>query len=158
MAQKFSLYGLLTVKQNLEFSAGVYGLEGANRLERIDEMIDHAIDFASEAHKGQKRKSGEAYITHPLHVSKTLVEWGMDSDSVIAGLLHDVAEDTEKTLDEIETLFGADVAKLVDGVTKVSRARAGMQDLGNYLPQTTDNLSKLLIAVGQDVRATDTRR
>lgn len=114
--------------------------------------IDHAVDFATEAHKGQKRKSGEAYITHPLHVSKTLIEWGMDSDSVIAGLLHDVAEDTEKTLDEIETLFGADVAKLVDGVTKVSRARAGMQDLGNYLPQTTDNLSKLLIAVGQDVR------
>ncbi|RYF27152.1 MAG: bifunctional (p)ppGpp synthetase/guanosine-3',5'-bis(diphosphate) 3'-pyrophosphohydrolase, partial [Chloroflexi bacterium] len=65
---------------------------------------------------------------------------------------HDTVEDTDATLPEIENLFGRDVAFLVDGVTKVSQARAGMRDLNSYLPQTKDNLSKLLIAVGQDVR------
>lgn len=114
--------------------------------------LEHAIDVASKAHHGQKRKSGEAYITHPLAVASTLIDWGMDIDSVLAGVLHDTVEDTAVTLPEIETLFGRDVAFLVDGVTKVSQARAGMQDLENYLPQTKDNLSKLLIAVGQDVR------
>lgn len=114
--------------------------------------LDHAIDTATEAHAGQKRNSGDAYITHPLQVAATLIEWGMDIDTVIAGVLHDTIEDTELTLEHIETLFGRDVAFLVDGVTKVSQARAGMRDLESYLPQTTDNLSKLLIAVGQDVR------
>jgi len=114
--------------------------------------LEHAIDVATKAHQGQKRKSGEPYIIHPLAVAHTLVEWGMDIDSVIAGVLHDTVEDTEMTLDKIESLFGRDVAFLVDGVTKVSQARAGMQDLVNYLPQTKDNLSKLLIAVSQDVR------
>lgn len=114
--------------------------------------LEHAIDFATKAHTGQKRKSGEPYIIHPLHVADTLIDWGMDIDTVLAGILHDTVEDTEATLDEIENLFGRDVAFLVDGVTKVSQARAGMQDLTNYLPQTKDNLSKLLIAVGQDVR------
>jgi len=114
--------------------------------------LEHAIDFATEKHKGQKRKSGEPYITHPLSVAHTLIEWDMDIDSVLAGVLHDTVEDTDASLAEIENLFGRDVAFLVDGVTKVSQARAGMRDLGSYLPQTKDNLSKLLIAVGQDVR------
>ncbi len=114
--------------------------------------LDHAIDVASKAHKGQKRKSGEPYIIHPLSVASTLVEWDMDIDTVLAGVLHDTVEDTDMTLEKIEALFGNDVAILVDGVTKVSQARAGMQDLTEYLPQTKDNLSKLLIAVGQDVR------
>lgn len=114
--------------------------------------IDYAIDIATKAHHGQKRKSGEPYITHPLSVAANLIDWGMDTDSVIAGILHDTVEDTPLTLAEIETKFGADVALLVDGVTKVSKARSGMRDLESYLPQTKDNLSKLLIAVGQDIR------
>lgn len=114
--------------------------------------LEHAIEFATKAHKGQKRKSGEPYIIHPLAVAGALVEWDMDIDTVIAGVLHDTVEDTEATLDEIESLFGRDVAFLVDGVTKVSQARAGMKSLDDYLPQTKDNLSKLLVAVGQDVR------
>jgi GTP pyrophosphokinase len=119
-----------------------------------DELLEleHAIDFATKAHEGQLRKSGEPYIIHPLAVADTLIEWGMDIDTVLAGVLHDTVEDTETTLKDIENLFGGDVAFLVDGVTKVSQARAGMRNLENYLPQTTDNLSKLLIAVGQDVR------
>lgn len=119
-----------------------------------DELLEleHAMDFATEAHTGQKRKSGEPYIIHPLAVADTLIEWGMDIDTVLAGVLHDTVEDTDTTLETIENLFGRDVAFLVDGVTKVSQARAGMRNLESYLPQTKDNLSKLLIAVGQDVR------
>ncbi len=103
--------------------------------------LELAVDFASKAHKGQLRKSGEPYIIHPIAVADTLIDWGMDIDTVLAGLLHDTVEDTDATLDEIENLFGRDVAFLVDGVTKVSQARAGMRNLESYLPQTTDNLS-----------------
>jgi len=119
-----------------------------------DELLEleHAIDFATKAHEGQKRRSGEPYIIHPLAVADTLIDWGMDIDTVLAGVLHDTVEDTEASLDDIENLFGHSVAFLVDGVTKVSKARAGMRNLESYLPQTKDNLSKLLIAVGQDVR------
>lgn len=114
--------------------------------------LEHAIDFATKAHEGQMRKSGEPYVIHPLAVAATLIEWGMDIDSIIAGVLHDTVEDTNATLEEIESLFGRDVAFLVDGVTKVSKARSGMRNLESYLPQTKDNLSKLLIAVSRDVR------
>ena len=114
--------------------------------------LEHAIAYATEKHKGQKRKSGKPYITHPLAVAYNLMSWDMDVDSVLAGVLHDTVEDTDASLDEIENFFGHDVAFLVDGVTKISQARAGMRDLESYLPQTKDNLSKLLIAVSQDVR------
>lgn len=114
--------------------------------------LEHAIDFATKAHEGQKRKSGEPYIIHPLAVASILTEWDMDIDTIIAGVLHDTVEDTDVTLEQIESLFGRDVAFLVDGVTKVGQARAGMKNLDSYLPQTKDNLSKLLIAVGKDVR------
>lgn len=114
--------------------------------------LEHAIDVARTAHKGQKRNSGEPYIVHPMAVAATLIDWGMDIDSVLAGVLHDTVEDTDVTLEQVESLFGKDVAFLVDGVTKVSQARSGMHDLSEYLPQTKDNLSKLLIAIGQDVR------
>lgn len=129
-------------------------LEFAAQLYDEDQLADleHAIDFATEKHAGQKRKSGEPFVTHPLAVAYTLIEWGMDIDSVVASVLHDSVEDTPATLEEIESLFGRDIAFLVDGVTKIGQARAGMRDLGSYLPQTKDNLSKLLIAVSQDVR------
>jgi len=114
--------------------------------------LGYAVDVAINAHHGQKRKSGKPYISHPLAVAATLIDWEMDIDSVIAGILHDTVEDTSITLDQIETEFGGDVAFLVDGVTKVGRARSGMRDLTTYLPTTKDNLTKLLIAVGKDVR------
>ena len=114
--------------------------------------LEHAVEFAHAAHKGQKRKSGEPYISHPIAVASTLMDWDMDIDTVMAGILHDTVEDTSAELPNLENLFGRDVAFLVDGVTKVSQARAGMRNLDSYLPQTKDNLSKLLIAVGQDVR------
>ena len=114
--------------------------------------LDYAVDFAATAHEGQKRASGEPYIIHPIATADILISWGMDIDSVIAGVLHDTVEDTDVTLEKVESIFGHDVAVLVDGVTKVSMASAGMQDLNNYLPKTKDNLSKLLIAVGHDIR------
>lgn len=114
--------------------------------------LSSAIDFATENHDGQTRLSGEPYIYHPLAVAGILVELGMDIDSVLAGVLHDTLEDTSLTVDDIESIFGRDVAFLVDGVSKVGRARAGMRDIKSYLPATKDNLTKLLLAVGQDVR------
>lgn len=129
-------------------------LELAEKFYDEDQLAEltHAIDFAMEKHKGQKRKSGEPFVSHPINVAGILVDWGMDIDSVLAGVLHDTVEDTETTLTEIENYFGRDVGFLVDGVTKVSQARAGMRDIASYLPGTRDNLTKLLIAVGQDVR------
>lgn len=115
-------------------------------------QLERAIDIATEAHRDQKRLSGELYILHPLAVAKLLIDWEMDIDSVIAGVLHDTAEDTKLTLQDIEDKFGRDVAFLVDGVTKVGKVRSGMRDLTSYLPGTKDNLTKLMIAVGKDVR------
>ena len=114
--------------------------------------VDKAVKMATEAHKGQKRKSGDDYIVHPLAVMKILQDWGMDEDTVIAGVLHDTVEDTNLTLDEIKNEFGEAPAFLVDGVTKLGKLRSGMQDIDTYLPQTKDNLLRLLIATGADIR------
>ncbi|MDR1969855.1 MAG: RelA/SpoT family protein [Candidatus Nomurabacteria bacterium] len=114
--------------------------------------ITAALEYATEKHAGQTRLSGDPYIAHPLAVATLLLEWNMDIDSVVAGLLHDIAEDTETGLEEIEAKFGRNVALLVDGVTKVGQARAQRQDIMTYLPATRDNLTKLLVAIGSDVR------
>ncbi len=129
----------------LDLARPHYGEPAIKRLEQ-------AINFATEAHSGQTRASGEPYIVHPLAVAAILIEWRLDIVSVIAGILHDVSENTDITIAEIAKAFGDDVAFLVDGVTKVSKARSGMGDISSYLPQTKDNLSKLLIAICQDIR------
>ncbi|MDO4271756.1 MAG: RelA/SpoT family protein [Candidatus Saccharibacteria bacterium] len=116
------------------------------------QLITDALDFATAKHKGQKRLSGEDYIIHPLAVATILLQWDMDRDTVVAGLLHDVAEDTDTDLTVIANKFGKEVALLVDGVTKVGKARAGRKDITTYLPRTKDNLTKLLVAIGADVR------
>ncbi|MDR0590958.1 MAG: RelA/SpoT family protein [Candidatus Nomurabacteria bacterium] len=129
----------------LEQAKEFYSSDQVNQLER-------AIDIAAKAHAGQKRKSGEPYLTHPLMVASFLVDWGMDIDTVIAGVLHDTVEDCDLTLEDIEKGFGHDTAFLVDGVTKLGKVRSGMHDISSYLPKTKDNLTKFLIAIGQDVR------
>lgn len=111
-----------------------------------------AVELATRAHEGQRRKTGEPYIIHPIAVMEILEEWGMDEDTVIAGVLHDTVEDTAVTLEEIRVEFGETVAFLVDGVTKLGDARSGMRDLNTYLPETKDNLMRLLIALGSDIR------
>ena len=114
--------------------------------------VQKAIEMAKKAHEGQLRKTGEPYIVHPLAVKKILEEWGMDEDTIIAGILHDTVEDTNLTLDEIKQEFGEPVAFLVDGVTKLSTARNGMRDIDTYLPATKDNFLRLMIALGDDIR------
>ena len=114
--------------------------------------VEKAIKIATKAHEGQKRKSGDDYIVHPLAVMKILEDWKMDEDTVIAGVLHDTVEDTSLTLDEIKNEFGESVAFLVDGVTKLGKVREGMKDIDTYLPQTKDNLLRLLVATGADIR------
>ncbi|MBR2830874.1 bifunctional (p)ppGpp synthetase/guanosine-3',5'-bis(diphosphate) 3'-pyrophosphohydrolase [Candidatus Saccharibacteria bacterium] len=116
------------------------------------ERVKRAIAMAKKAHEGQFRKTGEPYIIHPLAVKKILEEWGMDEDTVIAGVLHDTVEDTDLTLADIKQEFGESVAFLVDGVTKLSTARDGMRDIDTYLPETKDNFLRLMIALGDDIR------
>ena len=114
--------------------------------------VEKAVQTATKAHEGQLRKTGEPYIIHPLAVKKILEDWGMDEDTIIAGVLHDTVEDTDLTLEDIRAEFGESVAFLVDGVTKLGVARSGMRDIDTYLPATKDNLLRLLIALGSDIR------
>ena len=85
------------------------------------ERLKDALDFAYRAHEGQKRKSGEPYITHPVAVTEILAGLGMDLETLQAGLLHDVVEDTPATFEEIEERFGPGVRRIVEGETKVSK-------------------------------------
>ncbi len=116
------------------------------------DRIKRAIELATQAHDGQLRKTGEPYIVHPLAVKKILEDWGMDEDTIIAGILHDTVEDTSLTLEDIKKEFGEPVAFLVDGVTKLSSVRNGMRDIDTYLPATKDNFLRLMIALGDDIR------
>ena len=95
-------------------------LKESNRPYDFDKITE-AYQYASKAHEGQMRQSGDPYITHPSAVAQILVELGMDTETICAGLLHDVVEDTASTLDEIKKRFGADVALMVDGVTKLTK-------------------------------------
>lgn len=111
------------------------------------ESIERAYKLAEEAHGDQKRRSGEPYIIHPVCVAKILVELGMDSESVIAALLHDVVEDTDVPLATIEKMFGKDVALLVNGVTKLGKIPYSSKE-----EQQAENLRKMLLAMAQDIR------
>jgi len=111
-------------------------------------MIRLAFDTAVDAHKDQRRKSGEAYIFHPIAVAKIVAsEIGLDATSIIAALLHDVVEDTDYTLDDIERMFGNTVAKIVDGLTKISHLK---QDKDVSLQ--AENFRKMLLTLNDDVR------
>ncbi|WP_407541496.1 bifunctional (p)ppGpp synthetase/guanosine-3',5'-bis(diphosphate) 3'-pyrophosphohydrolase [Deinococcus radiomollis] len=117
--------------------------------------IEAAYEYARDAHEGVARKSGEPYITHPVAVAVLLAEMGMDSDSVIAGLLHDTVEDTTVTLEDIERHFGGDVRRIVEGETKVSKLAkvAKAQDPDRTLSdEQSENMRKLLIAMTKDIR------
>lgn len=107
--------------------------------------IEDAYILASEAHSGQYRKSGEEYIIHPIEVSQILVDLKMDTDTIVAGLLHDVVEDTLITLADIEYVFGKDVAHLVDGVTK-------LRNLPKTQGKQIENIRKMVVAMSHDIR------
>lgn len=106
-----------------------------------------AYQFAKKAHAGQKRSSGEPYIIHPLAVADILLDLGMDTDTICVGLLHDVVEDTQYTLDDIRKKFGQDVAILVDGVTKLNRI-----PIFDKEQQQANNVRKILLAMSHDIR------
>lgn len=131
------------------------------RVNSNPELIERAFRFAQKAHEGQKRLSGENYIIHPVAVAKFLADWKLDSQTIAAGLLHDVIDDTPRTLDEIEKEFGKEVAFLVNGVSKLGKLRIPKDDV-HVRPMETrkrapvnleiENLRKMFFAMAQDIR------
>ncbi len=111
-------------------------------------LIRSAFDVAVDAHKNQRRKSGEAYVFHPIAVAKIVAsEIGLDAISIASALLHDVVEDTEYTLDDIERMFGETVARIVDGLTKIAHLKKDMN-----ISQQAENFRKMLLTLHDDVR------
>jgi len=113
---------------------------------QLDRILE-AYRVAEAAHKGQKRHSGEPYIIHPISVAMILVELGMDTESIVAALLHDVVEDTDIDITQIEKRFGKDVALLVGGVTKLGKIPYASKE-----EEQAENLRKMLLAMAQDIR------
>ncbi len=111
------------------------------------DLITRAFEYCVMAHNGQKRQTNEDYYIHPFNVSKILISFGMDSQSITAALLHDVVEDTPATRKDIEKMFGADVALLVDGVTRLSKLKFETKE-----QEQAESLRKMLIAMGKDIR------
>ncbi len=112
------------------------------------EVINKAYKIAYEAHKDQKRKSGEPYIIHPICVAIILAQLEMDKETIIGGILHDVVEDTDYTLDDISDMFGDEVALLVDGVTKLTQINYN----ADKVEMQAENLRKMFLAMAKDIR------
>ena len=113
------------------------------------DIIDKAFRVACERHEGQKRRSGEPYIIHPVAVAKIVVDYGMDYQSVAAAMLHDTVEDTDLTLEDVRKEFGADIAALVDGLTKLGKVPLDIKDKEE---QQAENVRKMLLAMSEDIR------
>ena len=111
------------------------------------ETIQHAYEFSASVHQGQRRLSGEPYLTHPLQVAGIIADMRLDVPSVATALLHDTVEDTLVTLPEIEERFGAEVAELVDGVTKI-----GQINFTSREEKQAENFRKMLLAMARDIR------
>src|SRR5215813_13219017 len=111
------------------------------------DLIRRAYIFSAKEHKGQVRASGEPYLTHPLEVSNLLAEMKMDAVTVSVGLLHDVVEDTLVSLADVEKIFGAEVAHIVDGVTKISQIKFTSNEA-----KQAENFRKMLLAMTDDIR------
>jgi GTP diphosphokinase / guanosine-3',5'-bis(diphosphate) 3'-diphosphatase len=111
------------------------------------DLIRKAYVCSAKYHAGQVRKSGEPYLSHPLEVAKILAELKLDEASICTGLLHDTVEDTEATKDEIEAVFGSDIAHLVDGVTKLSQIKFYSSE-----EKQAENFRKMLVAMSRDIR------
>jgi GTP pyrophosphokinase len=111
------------------------------------DVIQKAYDFSARVHRGQRRASGEPYLTHPLQVASIIADLRLDVASVTTGLLHDTVEDTLATLEEVEAEFGAEVASLVDGVTKI-----GQIEFTSREEKQAENFRKMLLAMARDIR------
>ena len=110
-------------------------------------LIRRAYDYSAHMHRDQKRMSGEPYVIHPLNVALIIAQLKLDVPSIVTGLLHDVVEDTGTSLVEVQNLFGAEVATLVDGVTKVSKITFQSRE-----EKQAENFRKMIIAMAQDIR------
>ncbi len=108
-------------------------------------LIERAYTVAERAHEGQKRKSGEPYITHPIAVAQILADLGIGSKTVAAALLHDTVEDTAYTLDQVRADFGDEIAMLVDGVTKLDKVKYGDST-------QAETVRKMIVAMSKDIR------
>ena len=111
------------------------------------ELINRAVDYANKKHAVQKRKDGSPYIIHPLAVAQIVTEMGLDQDAILGALLHDCIEDTDASHEDIERLFGATVAELVEGVTKLTRANFSSTEQAQM-----ENLRKMFMAMSKDIR------
>ncbi len=112
-----------------------------------DPLVKKAVEFAEKKHEGQRRKTGEPYVVHPLWVALELAKMKMDVPTVVAGVLHDTVEDTDTTIEEIEREFGAEIAKLVDGLTKLDKHQFRSKN-----EASAENFRKLLLATAEDIR------
>ena len=110
-------------------------------------LIKKAVQFSKKAHKEQFRKSGDPYYYHPIEVAKLLSEIKLDNSSILCGLLHDTVEDTSATIDEIKKYFSAEIASLVEGLTKINKLSLKQNNL-----KLGENYRKLLLATAQDLR------
>ncbi|MCL6441014.1 MAG: HD domain-containing protein, partial [Thermoleophilum sp.] len=111
------------------------------------ELVERAFVFACERHAGQRRASGEEFIVHPVGVAKICAGMRLDTETLCAALLHDTVEDTSASLEEIEALFGGEIATLVDGVTKLSGVTFQSRD-----ERQAENYRKMLVAMAADIR------
>lgn len=111
------------------------------------DKITEAFDMAEEHHRGQKRNSGEDYIIHPFNVALILAGMNMDTQTIIAGLLHDTVEDTDVTYDDVKEKFGVDVANIVDGVTKLTKLKYKSKK-----EKQAENIRKMVLAMAKDIR------
>ncbi len=120
----------------------------AHRKDRLDlDLIERALEFSTAAHRGQKRLSGDDFISHAIGVAKVLVDQQLDTVTIAAALLHDVAEDSDVTLDEIKERFGIEVGGIVDGLTKISHLR-----FRSAAEEQVENYRKLLLSIAKDAR------
>src|SRR4051812_31657989 len=138
-----------------EFGAEVSMIRQFELVERVkaydpgadEDTLNRAYVFSMKAHGSQSRASGDPYFSHPLGVAEILTRLKLDTASIVTGLLHDTVEDTEATLEEIEELFGAEIGRLVDGVTKLSRL-----ELQSDNTKHAENFRKLVLAMSNDIR------
>ncbi len=137
----YTAYESLSIEEIKARVQKAYDAQGAD-------LVGRAYDFAAKAHADQKRKSGEPYIVHPLYVASILTEIMIDPPAIAAGLLHDTVEDCESvTLQNIQTEFGDEVARLVDGVTKLGRL-----EFADREEQQAESLRKMILAMSKDIR------
>ncbi len=145
MRQRFAWFGAANRSPQSAVLDPLFAVVRANHPKSDLTQLERAYHTAEHYHRGQKRKSGEPYITHPLAVATILAELGMTSSTLCAALLHDTVEDTSYTLEQLQTDFGEEIALLVDGVTKLDKLQYGES-------AKAETIRKLVVATARDVR------